>query len=155
MTNLEAVVNTRLMVVLTLASLAPAALPAQTRDDTLGIRAAAMDYIEGWWSGSTDRMARALHPALVKRIMAVDSAGNARLGEMGASLLVHNVRMGGGTRTPAAERRTDYRLLDIFQNAAVARIDAGGWIDYLQLVRWEGRWVIVNVLWEVRRPTGR
>jgi hypothetical protein len=131
----------------------PAALPAQTRDDTLGIRAAAMDYIEGWWTGSTERMARALHPALVKRIMWADSLGNARLREMGASELVHNVRVGGGTRTPEAQRRTDYRLLDIFQNAATARIDAGGWIDYLQLVKWQGRWMIVNVLWETHRPS--
>ncbi len=141
------------LLVLALLCAAPAALPAQTRDDTLGIRAAAMDYIEGWWTGSTERMARALHPALVKRIMAVDSAGNARLGEMGASQLVHNVRMGGGTRTPEPQRRSEYRLLDIFQNAATARLDAGGWIDYLQLVKWQGRWVIVNVLWEIRRPS--
>lgn len=134
-------------------ALTPTALPAQSRDDSLGIRAAAMDYIEGWWSGNTDRMARALHPALVKRIMNTDSAGNPWLGEMGMSHLVRNVRMGGGTRTPEAQRRSDYRLLDIFQNAATARIDAGGWIDYLQLVKWQGRWVIVNVLWEVRRPS--
>jgi hypothetical protein len=134
-------------------ALVPAALAAQTRDDSLGVRAAAMDYIEGWWTGSTERMTRALHPALVKRIMNVDTTGTPFLGEMGASALVRNVRMGGGTRTPEAQRRTDYRLLDIFQNAATARIDAGGWIDYLQLVKWQGRWVIVNVLWEVRRPS--
>lgn len=130
----------------------PATLPAQTRDDTLGIRAAAMDYIEGWYEGSPERMARAVHPALVKRIMFTDSSGNALLREMGATELVANVRRGGGTRTPPAQRRMDYALLDIFQNAASARIDAGGWIDYLQLVKWQGRWVIVNVLWETRRP---
>jgi hypothetical protein len=43
------------------------------------------------------------------------------------------------------------RILDIFQNAASARIDAGGWIDYLHLVRWRGQWVILNVLWEIRQ----
>lgn len=139
--------------VVTVLALTPAALPAQTRDDSLGVRAAAMDYIEGWWTGSTERMTRALHPALVKRIMNIDTTGTPFLGEMGASALVRNVRMGGGTRTPEARRLSDYRLLDIFQNAATARIDAGGWIDYLQLVKWQGRWVIVNVLWEVRRPS--
>src|SRR3989442_15936139 len=45
-------------------------------------------------------------------------------------------------------------LLDIFQNAASARIDAGGWIDYLHLIRLRGRWVILNVLWEIRQPAG-
>ena len=33
---------------------------------------------------------------------------------------------------------------------AVARVDAGDWVDYLQLAKWNGRWVIVNVLWELR-----
>ena len=139
-----------LLALCTVLSAAP--LAAQARDDTLGIRAAAMDYLEGWYTGSVERMTRALHPALVKRIMFVDSTGNARLREMGASELVHNVRMGGGTRTPPAQRRSEYQLQDIFQNAATARLDAGGWIDYLQLVKWQGRWVIVNVLWETRRP---
>jgi hypothetical protein len=28
-------------------------------------------------------------------------------------------------------------------------------VDYLHLVRWKGRWVILNVLWELRRqPQG-
>ena len=125
---------------------------AQTRDDSLGIRAAAMDYIEGWYAGDGDRMARALHPELAKRIMNTDSAGRSWMRDMGATELVRGTRSGGGTRTPAAQRRMDYQLLDIFQNAASARIDAGGWIDYLHLVKWQGRWVIVNVLWETRRP---
>src|SRR6266571_38035 len=55
---------------------------------------------------------------------------------------------------PAADQRTEVRILDIFQNAASARIDAGGWIDYLHLIRWRGRWVILNVLWEIRQPAG-
>jgi hypothetical protein len=29
-------------------------------------------------------------------------------------------------------------------------VDAGDWVDYLQLAKWNGRWVIVNVLWELR-----
>ena len=128
----------------------PHAARAQTRDDTLGIRAAAMDYIEGWYAGDGDRMARALHPELAKRIMNSDSAGRSWIGEMGATQLVRGTRAGFGRETPAERRRTDYRLLDIFQNAASARIDAGGWIDYLHLVKWQGRWVIINVLWEVR-----
>ena len=35
-------------------------LSAQTRDDSLAIRRAAADYIEGWYSGNGDRMAQAL-----------------------------------------------------------------------------------------------
>ncbi len=128
---------------------APVAARAQSAADSAGIRAAAMDYIEGWYAGDGARMARALHPALVKRVMNTDSTGD-WIQEMGASQLIRGTRMAFGRQTPPERRRTDYRLLDIFQDAASARVDAGGWIDYLHLVKWQGRWVIINVLWEVR-----
>ena len=127
-------------------------LSAQTAEDSSGIRAAALDYIEGWYSGNGDRMARALHPELAKRIMYTDTAGNTWIRDMGATELVRGTRSGGGSRTPAAQQRKDVRILDVFQNAASVRVDASTWIDYLHLVKWRGQWVILNVLWEVRRP---
>src|SRR5439155_1374277 len=43
-------------------------LAAQTAADSAGIRQAALDYIEGWYAGDADRMARAVHPELATRI---------------------------------------------------------------------------------------
>jgi hypothetical protein len=134
--------------------LGPSSVRAQSQDDSLAIRRAALDYIEGWYAGDGDRMAQALHPELAKRIMYADTLGNSWINNMGATQLIRNTRAGGGTRTAAADRRTEVRILDIFQNAASVRVDAGGWIDYLHLVHWRGRWVILNVLWEIRQPVG-
>jgi len=124
---------------------------AQTGADSAGIRGAALDYIEGFWTANGDRMARAIHPALIKRIMNTDTAGNHWIREMSASELIRGTRMGGGSRTPAAQQGREVRILDIFQNTASVRVDAIGWVDYMHLVKWEGRWVIVNVLWETTR----
>ncbi|MEO7502979.1 MAG: nuclear transport factor 2 family protein [Gemmatimonadaceae bacterium] len=63
---------------------------------------------------------------------------------------VANTRNGGGNRTPQADRDNDVRILDIYRNAASVRIDASNWIDYLQVAKWRGRWVIVNVLWDLK-----
>jgi hypothetical protein len=71
---------------------------------------------------------------------------------MTATQLVNGVRAGGGTRTPANERKSEVKILDVFGNAASARIDAGAWIDYLHLSKTGDRWQIVNVLWELRTP---
>ena len=139
--------------VLTLALLAavPAAR-AQTAADSTGIRTAALDYAEGWYSGDGDRMARAVHPELVKRILVTDTAtGRAFVQTMGASALVNGARHGYGKTTPADRQQKDVRVLDVFGNAAVAKVIMADWIDYLQLVRADGRWQIVNVLWE-RKP---
>ena len=131
-----------------LAGVTPAA--AQSAADSAAIRATALDYIQGWYTGDGTRMERALHPELAKRIVHSDSLGRFRLDSQSAMTLVQNTRMGGGKDTPQADRRDDVRILDIYQNAAAARVDASYWIDYLQLAKWRGRWVIVNVLWELK-----
>src|SRR5947209_16445550 len=61
----------RLRSLLTLILLAagPQLVRAQSHDDSLGIRDAALDYIAGWYSADGDRMAEALQPELAKRIM--------------------------------------------------------------------------------------
>lgn len=130
---------------------APLRLSAQTAADSAEIRATALDYIDGYYTGDAARMERALHPDLAKRIVMTDSMGRSRLGQMSAMGLVQGTRAGGGKDMPASQKREDVRILDIFQNAASVRIDAGTWVDYLQVAKWNRRWVIVNVLWELRR----
>jgi hypothetical protein len=140
------------MVAALVLTLAVAAAPrAQTASDSAGMRAAALDYIEGWYEGNAERMERALHPELAKRIVNTNPRnGRNILGQQSAMTLVLNTRAGGGTETPVAEQRKDVRILDIFGNTASVRIDASTWVDYLHVAKWNGRWVIVNVLWELR-----
>jgi hypothetical protein len=125
------------------------ALAAQTAADSAGIRQAALDYIDGYYAGDGARMERAIHPELAKRIVRTAENGRSRLDQMSALTLVQGTRAGGGRDTPPAERHDAVTILDIYQNAASARIDASDWVDYLHLARWNGRWVIVNVLWEL------
>ena len=136
---------------LALLSTTPARGAAQTAADSAGIRGAAMDYIEGWYAGDAARMERAVHPELAKRIVMTDpKMGRSLIQTMGAMTLVTSTRFGGGKNTPAERQQKDFTLLDVYQNAAVAKVVASDWIDYLQLARWNGRWVIVNVLWELK-----
>ena len=147
----------RLTLMPLLAMLALAAIPAptaraQTTADSTAIRAAALDYIEGWYSGDPERMARAVHPALVKRIVAVNrETGEAFVDDMGAGKLVAGTRAAYGRETPEDQRRTDVTIFEVFGNAASIKIDAGGWVDYLHLAKIDGRWTILNVLWELRQ----
>jgi len=117
--------------------------------DLAAIRQTALDYIEGWYTGDAERMERALHPELAKRIVTTAiSSGRSVLDQMSAMTLIEGTRAGGGRSIPEGQRAKDVRVLDTFRNAASVRIDAASWVDYLHLARWNGRWVIVNVLWE-------
>jgi hypothetical protein len=126
-----------------------APLSAQTAVDSSAIRTAALDYIEGWYEADAERMERAVHPDLVKRIVFRFSDGD-EISETDAKTLIKGTAEGGGSRTPEGERRTDVRILDVFEGAASVRVDATGWIDYMHLAKVDGRWVIMNVLWESR-----
>jgi hypothetical protein len=121
-----------------------------TAADSAAIRETALNYVEGWYTGDADRMARALHPDLAKRIVRADESGASRLQSMGAEQLIEGTRRGFGRDTPENERRRDVTILDIFGNVASVRADMSGWIDYMHMARWNGEWRIVNVLWEMR-----
>jgi hypothetical protein len=128
-------------------------LAAQTAADSAAIRSAAMDYMEGWYTGDAARMERSLHPELAKRIVQSDEQGRSRIGQQSAMTLVSNTRNGGGKNTPAAQQIKDVKILDIFGSSASVRAEMSGWIDYMHMAKWNGQWRIVNVLWELKpRP---
>jgi len=147
--------NARSRLLLTVSVVSALAVPtpradAQTAGDTSAIRQTALDYIEGWYEGNGERMQRALHPDLAKRIINTDDRGRSVLGHQSSMTLVLNTRAGGGSATPVGQQRKDVRILDIFGNTASVRVDAASWIDYMHIAKWNGRWVVVNVLWEIR-----
>lgn len=118
--------------------------------DKEAIKATALDYIEGWYEGSPERMERALHPDLAKRIVNTNAQGRSSLGQMSAMSLVQGVKRGGGKDTPKEKQQKDVTILDVFGNAASVKVVASDWIDYLHIAKSNGRWVIVNVLWELK-----
>lgn len=110
----------------------------------------ALDYAEGWYEGNAERMERALHPELAKRVLIVNGAsGEAKLEAMTAAALIQATRDGGGKRTPADQRLADVTVLDVTGNAATVKLVMRGWVDYMHLSKIDGHWKIVNVLWEI------
>jgi hypothetical protein len=121
------------------------------RDDLKAIEQTILDYIEGFYEGDAARMESALHPELAKRIARRDpESGRSYFAEMSALALTQLTRQKADRPTPAAERQREIVVFDIFENSASARITASTWIDYLHLSRLNGRWVIINVLWEMK-----
>ena len=127
---------------------------AQTEtSDEDAIKVTALNYIEGWYEGDATRMESALHPELAKRMISTDpKTGHSQFNHMGAMALVQGTRRGGGSKTPKDQQSKEITILDRFNNAAVVKIVASGWIDYLEIAKFNGQWKIINVLWELK-PT--
>jgi hypothetical protein len=130
-------------------ALLPQVALSQTHADSVAIESTALDYIQGFYSGNPDRMERALHPELAKRIVRTGEDGRNTLDQMDAATLVDITRQMAARPVPEDQWVDDVRILDVYENVASVRIDAAQWIDYLHLARWNGEWKIVNVLWEM------
>jgi peroxiredoxin len=118
-------------------------------DDKTMIAQAALDYIDGYYDGNAVRMERALSPSLTKRgLVFSPRSGVSYLQQMNAAALIDATRSGRG-KLPAEQRQIDYELLDISANTAAARVFSAKVKDYLHLVKQDGQWRIVNVLWRM------
>ena len=114
------------------------------------IKRTALNYAEGWYEGNAEKMESALHPDLAKRIVRTNEKGQSGLGQMSAMSLVQGTRAGSGKQTPAAEQQKDVTILDITGGAATVKLEMRDWVDYMHIGKFNGKWVIINVLWEMK-----
>jgi hypothetical protein len=123
---------------------------AQTDADRDAIKRTALNYAEGWYEGNAEKMESALSPDLAKRIVRTNDKGQSGLGQMTAMSLVQGTRGGSGKSTPKEEQQKDITILDMMTDSATVKLEMRDWVDYMHIGRMNGKWVIVNVLWEMK-----
>lgn len=136
--------------VLFLAVIFSGSILAQTDADREAIKRTALNYAEGWYEGNADKMESSLHPDLAKRIARTNDKGQTRLDQMTAMSLVQGTRGGYGKQTPKDEQQKDVTILDVLGGAATVKLEMRDWVDYMHIAKSNGKWLIVNVLWEMK-----
>jgi hypothetical protein len=125
-------------------------LQAQTAHDTLEIKRVALAYIESQHNPDPKLMQDALHPRLVKRSVFKNKATQKDyVSEYFAENMIilaesYNIK---GDKFPKNPRK-EVKLLDISARAASVKLIADEWIDYMHIVKINGDWKIINVLWQ-------
>jgi len=122
----------------------------QTENDSLLIKEASLNYIEGLFTNNYERMEKALHPELAKRVIMKDDKGNYRLSNMGYSELLYYTK----TLTPKDEMpdepfKAEVIILDISTDIATIKVTQNKYkfFDYIHLGKINGEWKIINILW--------
>lgn len=122
----------------------------QTQQDSLEITQAALDYIESQHNTNPEQMERAVHPRMVKRTFWKDKyTGKDYVSETTAEsmiLLAESYNRDGNAFPPQPKK--EVILLDVSERTATVKLIADIWIDYMHIVKINGAWKIVNVLWE-------
>ena len=137
---------------LSLSFLATITTQAQTAQDTLEIRQAALDYIESQHNLKPEQFDRSAHPRMVKRTFWVNKKTQKEsLGETfkDAMVLLAETYNQNGDKFPENPTK-EVIILDVFDKTASVKLIADDWIDYMHIVKLEGKWQIVNVLWQFK-----
>ena len=122
---------------------------AQLEKDKEAVKQAALDYFLGYYEGKAEREERAMHPELVKRgFMILPQTGKGFLRGIGKSAMVEFSRAGFGKKQAADKGEIKVTVFEVFRNTASALVVSNHYHDYIHLVKDDGKWQIVNVLWE-------
>ena len=122
------------------------ALPA----DKQAIRDVARAYLESWLDGDGERMRSALSPLLAKRGLDYGpDAAPSGLHHLDAEYMVASAARGPRRQF---KRTCEITILNVAENIASVKVESEPFIDYLHLAKLDGRWAIVNVLYEDRHP---
>ena len=115
--------------------------------DSALILETALNYGDGWYSGDAARMEKAIHPDLNKICpVRMPQTGKTFLMISSWSGLVEPARAKAGF-LEEPKRKISATVLKINDNVACAKITTALFDDYLAMVKADGQWKIVNVLW--------
>lgn len=113
-------------------------------EDFEAIRRCALDYIEGWYEGRSDRMSQALSPYLAKRRFVSDQ----EIWDVSKDWMVEATENGKGRLDEPQKGRKEISILDQTTTMANVKIISNNFIDYLHLAKFNNTWRIINVLWD-------
>lgn len=120
-------------------------------DEREAVAAAVNDYVEALYSVEPERIERSVHPDLRKFGFSRGAADGSyrgrpmtyqQLHDLAAKWNVDNRRQ----IDAATPRRVE--VLDVLDQTATAKLTAAWGVDYMHLAKIDGRWQIMNVLWQ-------
>ncbi len=118
------------------------AAKSQTKNDSIQIKQAALDYIEGWYYKDASRIDKAVHFEYVKRSIHTldgkDYLGTINKSRMDVITLYHRDR--------EYKLNTEVFILDALPTIASVKIVFNECIEYLHIAKLNNKWQLVNNL---------
>jgi hypothetical protein len=127
---------------------------SQNKPDSLAIKNACSNYIEGWKEGDINKISASVSPELVKRTVMVDREGNSYSSGMSFSLFKTFSRSSkDGIQLkdflPGEDFSYEVIIYDISGDFASAKtiVPKYNFFDFCHLAKFDGEWKIFNIIW--------
>lgn len=123
---------------------------AQTTADRDGVRRAVLDYVEGFYEGDTAKLTRSVRPEVTKYGFFKPKGSNSYTSEPmpWSEFISYALSVKARGRPVPANAAKEIAILDIADQTASAKLTATWGIDYLHLAKYDGKWMISQVLWQ-------
>ena len=122
---------------------------AQTDTEREAVRQAALDYVEGVYEVDATRIERSVHPDLTKRGFYIKKGETAySFSPMTFAELVNLAKTYNKNGRVPKDAPKEVIILDVLDQTASAKVVAVWGVDYMHLAKYDGKWMIVNILWQ-------
>ncbi len=125
----------------------PQAAPVSDRE---AVRLAVLDYVEGIYNTQPERIERSVHPMLAKigfyRAPEATEFGPGR--PMTYDRLIEIAKTFNKDGKLPKNAPKEIVIYDVLEQTASAKLTADWGIDYMHLGKFDGKWKIVNVIWQ-------
>jgi hypothetical protein len=130
--------------------LAPVSLVAQA-DDRAAVRQAALDYLNGVYDSKPELIERSVARDLTKHGFMRQKDGTYSRARMTYDELINVARQWNADRKRDLSIR-EVTVGEVFDQTATAMVRANWGLDFMQLAKIDGRWQIVNIVWQTHPP---
>lgn len=121
---------------------------AQSKHDRKAVEAAVLDYVEGFYLVQPDRIERSVSRSLSKVGYVHSKEGYREIARTYEQLHTGSKRYNAKGHINLKTASKEIEILDILDQIAVVKLSAEWGVDYLNLAKKEGRWMIVKVIWQ-------
>jgi len=105
-------------------------------NEVAAVKKASLDYVEGYYESNAERIKTGVNPNLVKR-----KVKDGKFSELTFDKLIE-IAVKSKKEKPSIEAD----VYDIYNDMASVRVTSG-FVDFIHLSKIDGKWQVVNVLW--------
>jgi hypothetical protein len=127
----------------------PIAGISQNKDEKEQVKLAVLDYVEGVYEVDASRIERSVHPDLAKRGFFIKKGETGYTGSvMTFQQLVELAKTYNKSGKLPKTAPKEVVIYDVSDQTATAKLTAIWGIDYMHLAKYDGKWKIINILWQ-------
>jgi hypothetical protein len=131
----------------------PVATSAQSNSEKEAVKQAVLDYVEAIYEVDHTRIERSVHPELVKRGFFMKKGGTTYTATpMTFTQLVELAKTYNKSGAIKKDAPKEVVVYDVLDQTASAKLTAIWGVDYMHLAKYDGKWMIINILWQTPPP---